>query len=77
MEELLVHDIQFLYGYANPTLALVYQDGQARHVTTYEISMRDKELIKGPWQQNNVEIEAATLIPGIYIFLKLKNFSYI
>lgn len=63
MEELLVHDIQFLYGYANPTLALVYQDGQARHATTYEISMRDKELLKGPWQQSNVEIEATTIIP--------------
>lgn len=64
MEELHVHDIQFLHGYANPTLALVYQDAQARHVNTYEISMRDKELLKGPWQQNNVEIEATTIIAG-------------
>ncbi|XP_015904539.1 DNA damage-binding protein 1 [Parasteatoda tepidariorum] len=62
MEELLVHDIQFLHGYSNPTVVLVYQDANARHVNTYEISMRDKEFTKGPWQQNNVEIEATTVI---------------
>ncbi|CAL1299313.1 unnamed protein product [Larinioides sclopetarius] len=62
MEELHVHDIQFLHGCANPTVVLVYQDAQARHVNTYEISMRDKEFLKGPWQQSNVEVEATTLI---------------
>ncbi|GIY45148.1 hypothetical protein CEXT_80492 [Caerostris extrusa] len=62
MEELHVHDIQFLHGCANPTVVLVYQDAQARHVNTYEISMRDKEFIKGPWQQSNVEVEATTVI---------------
>ncbi|GFX77483.1 DNA damage-binding protein 1 [Trichonephila clavipes] len=62
MEELHVHDIQFLYGCANPTVVLVYQDAQSRHVKTYEISLRDKEFVEGPWQQNNVEVEATTVI---------------
>ncbi|KAF8774370.1 DNA damage-binding protein 1 like protein [Argiope bruennichi] len=62
MEELHVHDIQFLHGCINPTVVMVYQDAQARHVNTYEISMRDKEFLKGPWAQSNVEVEATTLI---------------
>ncbi|KAG8190009.1 hypothetical protein JTE90_000108 [Oedothorax gibbosus] len=62
MEELHVHDMQFLHGCSVPTMVMVYQDAQARHVATYEISLKDKEFTKGPWQQNNVEIEATTLI---------------
>ena len=38
------------------------QDQHGRHVKTYEISLRDKELTKGPWKQDNVETEASMLI---------------
>lgn len=62
MEELNVLDIEFLHDCATPTIALVHQDQQGRHVKTYEISLRDKEFVKGPWKQDNVESEASIII---------------
>jgi len=62
MEELEIQDIQFLHGCATPTIAFIHQDSQARHVKTYEISLREKEFTKGPWKQDNVESEASILI---------------
>ena len=62
MEELSIQDIQFLHGPLNPTVAFIYQDGSSRHVKTYEINAREKELVKGPWKQDNVETEANLLI---------------
>ncbi|CAH0552007.1 unnamed protein product [Brassicogethes aeneus] len=68
MEELQVHDIEFLHGCANPTLILIYQDVNGRHVKTHEISVREKEfkaltIVKVPWKQDNVETEASIIIP--------------
>ena len=34
-----------------PTLILIHQDQHGRHVKTYEIALREKELAKGPWKQ--------------------------
>ena len=34
-----------------PTLILIHQDQHGRHVRTYEIALREKELAKGPWKQ--------------------------
>lgn len=62
MEELNVQDIEFLHGCQAPTIALIHQDVQGRHVKTYEISLRDKEFVKGPWKQDNVESEASIII---------------
>ncbi|XP_052801738.1 DNA damage-binding protein 1-like [Mya arenaria] len=62
LEELTVIDIQFLHDCTTPTIILVHQDQHGRHVKTYEISLRDKELTKGPWKQDNVETEASMLI---------------
>jgi Mono-functional DNA-alkylating methyl methanesulfonate N-term len=43
LEELMVIDIQFLYGTAKPTFALLYEDTkQARHIKTYELLVKDK-----------------------------------
>ena len=43
VEELQVLDMQFLYGCARPTVALLFQDNKnARHLRTYEISLKDK-----------------------------------
>jgi hypothetical protein len=36
---------------------------QARHVKTYTLSARDRELTAGPWSQMNVERGANLLIP--------------
>ncbi|XP_015786302.1 DNA damage-binding protein 1 [Tetranychus urticae] len=62
MEDILIQDIQFLHGCSAPTLAYISQENTARHVKTLEISLKDKEFIKGPWKQDNVESEASILI---------------
>ncbi|CAG9859415.1 unnamed protein product [Phyllotreta striolata] len=63
MEELQVQDVEFLHGCVNPTLILIHQDGNGRHVKTHEISLREKEFVKIPWRQDNVETEASIIIP--------------
>ena len=63
MEELLVYDVQFLHGCAQPTIVLLHQDVHGRHVKTHEISLKDKEFVKVAWKQDNVEREANILIP--------------
>ncbi|KAL3841910.1 hypothetical protein ACJMK2_019999 [Sinanodonta woodiana] len=62
LEEVTVIDIQFLHGYSNPILIIIHQDQHGRHVKTYEVSLRDKELQRGPWKQDNVETEACMVI---------------
>lgn len=63
MEDIHVQDVEFLYGCANPTLIVIHQDMNGRHVKTHEINLRDKEFVKIPWKQDNVETEASMLIP--------------
>lgn len=63
MDELQVHDVEFLHGCVNPTIILIHQDMNGRHVKTHEISLRDKEFVKTPWRQDNVETEASMVIP--------------
>lgn len=63
MDELQVTDVEFLHGCANPTIVLIHQDVNGRHVKTHEISLRDKEFVKIPWRQDNVETEASMIIP--------------
>ncbi|CAH0728160.1 unnamed protein product, partial [Brenthis ino] len=63
LEELNVYDLEFLYGCSNPTLILIHQDCNGRHIKTHEINLRDKEFTKVPWKQDNVETEASILIP--------------
>ncbi|XP_037087603.1 DNA damage-binding protein 1-like [Pollicipes pollicipes] len=63
LEELTVQDIEFLYGCPNPTVILIHQDVHGRHVKTHEISLKEKEFIRSPWKQENVEPEAAMIVP--------------
>ncbi|KAI8425415.1 hypothetical protein MSG28_007162, partial [Choristoneura fumiferana] len=63
LEELNVYDVEFLHGCANPTLILIHQDLNGRHIKTHEITLRDKEFSKCVWKQDNVETEASILIP--------------
>ncbi|KAK6154837.1 hypothetical protein DH2020_009085 [Rehmannia glutinosa] len=35
----------------------------ARHVKTYEVSLKDKDFVEGPWSQNNLDNGAELLIP--------------
>lgn len=62
LEELHIVDIQFLHGFDVPTVIFVYQDTHGRHLKTYGISLREKEFIRGPWKQDNVELEACMVI---------------
>lgn len=64
MDELQVYDVEFLHGCTNPTLILIHQDLNGRHVKTHEISLRgEKEFVKIPWRHDNVETEASIIIP--------------
>lgn len=64
LEELQVLDIEFLYGCSKPTIVVLYQDNKdARHVKTYEVALKDKDFIEGPWSQNNLDNGAELLIP--------------
>lgn len=43
VDELAVLSMEFLYGCPRPTVALLYTDNKdARHLRTYEISLKDK-----------------------------------
>ncbi|KAI8524591.1 hypothetical protein RHMOL_Rhmol13G0160800 [Rhododendron molle] len=64
LEELQVLDIKFLYGCPRPTIVVLYQDNKdARHVKTYEVALKDKDFVEGPWSQNNLDNGADLLIP--------------
>ncbi|KAI9079024.1 hypothetical protein K1719_039024 [Acacia pycnantha] len=64
LEELQVLDIKFLYGCPKPTIVVLYQDNKdARHVKTYEVALKDKDFVEGPWSQNNLDNGAEILIP--------------
>lgn len=58
-------DIKFLYGHDDaPTIAILYQDSKSlRHVKTYKLLLKEKELAEGPWQHPNVEPTANMLVP--------------
>jgi len=57
-------DVKFLHGCPRPTLCMLHEDNRGnRHIKTFVVDMRDKELISGPWTQNNVEHGASLLIP--------------
>lgn len=69
MEEITIHDIVFLHAFNGipctlPTIAVLYEDTkECRHIKTYQISLREKEFLDGPFSQANVDNGAAMLIP--------------
>ncbi|KAF9588985.1 hypothetical protein IFM89_017664 [Coptis chinensis] len=64
LEELQVLDIKFLYGCSKPTIVVLYQDSKdARHVKTYEVALKEKDFVEGPWSQNNLDNGAGLIIP--------------
>ncbi|GAB0095840.1 hypothetical protein DMENIID0001_112710 [Sergentomyia squamirostris] len=63
LEDMHVQDLEFLYGCTNPTLIVIHQDLNGRHIKTHEINLREKEFMKVAWKQENVETEASMLIP--------------
>ncbi|XP_028966942.1 DNA damage-binding protein 1 [Galendromus occidentalis] len=64
VEEAQITDMCFLSSSSSdPVLAIVYEEQQTRHMKTHVIALRDKELMKGPWGQRNLDLEADMLIP--------------
>jgi DNA damage-binding protein 1 len=43
--------------------AICQDNSDARHVKTYEIALKDKDFVEGPWSQNNLDNGAGLLIP--------------
>lgn len=87
MDENLTPDITFLYGYQNPTIAFIWKkqndpDRPSSHVKTYEISLKEKEFVLGPWSKDNVANEASIIIPvplpfGGAVIIALESIVYI
>ncbi|DAZ92907.1 TPA: LOW QUALITY PROTEIN: hypothetical protein N0F65_013069, partial [Lagenidium giganteum] len=65
LDEQHVVDIKFLHGYNKPTICVLYEDTtkSARHVKTYHVLLKEKDLAEGPWSQANVEASASLLVP--------------
>ena len=66
LDELQVVDVKFLHGYSNsmPTIAVLYQDQkESRHVKTYSVDLKNKDLVPGPWHLNDVEGGTSLIIP--------------
>ncbi|KAK9843115.1 hypothetical protein WJX74_007214 [Apatococcus lobatus] len=64
IDELSIRDMQFLHGCSRPTLAVLYEDTmKLRHLKTYEISVREKDLEVGSWQQSSLDRGASMIIP--------------
>ena len=57
-------DCVFLHGSAKPCLAVLFEDHRLqRHIKTYNVDTRDRELVEGPWHQDKVDNGAKILIP--------------
>lgn len=69
MEEIEVLDIEFLHGCPNnPTIILIHQDVNGRHIKTHEISLKDKEFTK-------VSSKSSCFFPTLFSFqLMQRNF---
>jgi DNA damage-binding protein 1 len=57
-------DVVFLHGHSKPTLCILYEDdSETRHIKTFVVDNKDKELIKGPWAHSYLDGSAHTLLP--------------
>lgn len=59
-----VHDLAFLHGRPNPTIAVLCTRGsQAHEVRTYEISMQEQDISRGEWRRTNLDTSCVTMRP--------------
>lgn len=83
MEEIIVPDIAFLHGFRNPTIGFIYKDQTGTsNIKTYEIALKEKEFVLGPWQKDDVSNKANIIIPvpepfGGAIIISLVSIVYI
>lgn len=56
--------IKFLHGYDKPVIALIHEDTKYhRHLKTYELLLREKEIKDGPFSQDSLEPGVSLIIP--------------
>lgn len=64
LDELKVLDLAFLHGCAVPTLAVLFEDTkEQRHIKTYQVSVKDKELRDGPWSEACLDSGSSLVVP--------------
>lgn len=64
IDELKFLDVKFLFGCPRPTICVLYEDNRnCRHIKTYVVDVKDKDVEAGPWNQSNVEHGSKLLIP--------------
>lgn len=63
LEELNVIDMVFLDNTSIPTIAILYEDSKgSRHIKSYQIGLKERELLDGPFQQSNIDQSSSMLI---------------
>jgi DNA damage-binding protein 1 len=80
LDELQVIDIQFLHNCQTPTICVLYRDDKDnRHIRTYVVVIKDKNIQEGPWSLPNMDPHTSTLIPvpkGGVLILSDKSVLY-
>ncbi|CAG0881514.1 unnamed protein product [Cyprideis torosa] len=62
IDDQLVQDMIFLENCRVPTICFICQDSNGRHVKTLEVNLKDRDVRKGPWRQDNVDPDAGVLV---------------
>lgn len=51
-------DIKFVHGCGKPTISVLFEDDKnMRHMRSYTVEVKDKELIPTAWQQAQLGLE--------------------
>lgn len=73
IEEQNIIDVQFLPGHQKPTFVILYPrtnetstinpDQEEYHIRTYQVELKERDIVKLPWKQDMTLSEASFLIP--------------
>ena len=57
-------DMGFLHGAQRPTLVILHEDDVGgKHIKTFSIDIRERELSAGPWSYSNTDLTTHSIIP--------------
>lgn len=58
-----VHDMVFLYGKTNPTIAVLHSKGKdSNEMRTYEVNMAEQDLSDGLWKKADLDISCCKMV---------------
>ena len=58
-------DMGFLHGASRPTLVLLHEDDVGgKHLKTFYVDTRDRDLSDGPWGKSHVDLNAHSIVPA-------------